>query len=125
MLAASAGAPAVLVSVAFIPLLSLAANGRLKRNQWVGIRTAHTMRNDQAWIAGHRAALRLAPLFVCATVLSCAALVVAAIFATPTIVMTIGLGSAGVLLAAFLYSGVVASRAAKSTGGDPDDGKSH
>jgi hypothetical protein len=69
MLAASAGAPAVLVSVAFIPLLSLAANGRLKRNQWVGIRTAHTMRNDQAWIAGHRAALRLAQLFVCGTVL--------------------------------------------------------
>ena len=37
-----------------------AASGRLRRNQWVGIRTPSTMRGDQAWVAGHRAALRSA-----------------------------------------------------------------
>ena len=39
-----------------------AASGRLARNQWVGIRIPSTMRSDRAWVAGHRAALRLMPL---------------------------------------------------------------
>ena len=34
-----------------------AADGRLRRNQLAGIRTAATMRDDAAWRAGHAAAV--------------------------------------------------------------------
>ncbi len=36
---------------------SAAANGRLGRNMWAGIRTPSTGASDAAWLAGHRAAL--------------------------------------------------------------------
>lgn len=35
-----------------------AASGRLKRNQFAGIRLAVTMSSDEAWLAAHRAAKR-------------------------------------------------------------------
>ena len=35
-----------------------AANGRLRRNPLVGIRLPSTMKNESAWVAGHRAAQR-------------------------------------------------------------------
>lgn len=34
-----------------------AAEGRLARNHWAGIRLPSTMRSDAAWTAGHRAAV--------------------------------------------------------------------
>ncbi len=33
-----------------------ARRGRLRRNNWVGIRTAAVMRSEAAWLSGHRAA---------------------------------------------------------------------
>lgn len=126
VLAAVIAVPAVLVSVLFIPLVSRAASGQLERNQWVGIRTPATMRSDQAWIAGHRAALRLVPLYVLTTVLSCAALLAVVLFA-PTIsaIATVGVCSAGTILAVFAYSGVVAGKASKLAGGESGSGPPH
>jgi SdpI/YfhL protein family len=82
----------IIICVVLIALSSRAANGRLPRNQWAGIRTLSTMRSEQAWMAGHRAALRLIPLYLLVTAIACAALVWAALYASTTaVVMIIGL----------------------------------
>lgn len=52
----------ILFSVAFLPAVGIfvtgqAAEGRMDRNASSGIRTRHTRASDEAWIAGHRAAL--------------------------------------------------------------------
>jgi hypothetical protein len=57
-----------------------AASVRRRRNPWVGIRIPSTMRSDQAWVARHRAALRLMPLHL----LTGIALLVAVLYA-PTV----------------------------------------
>ena len=51
------------IAVTFVFLTALliaidwaAAKGRLRRNQFVGIRTPSTMSSDHAWMEGHRAA---------------------------------------------------------------------
>lgn len=114
----------ILITVVLIVLASRAANGRLARNQWVGIRTPSTMRSDQAWKAGHAAALRMAPLFVIVTVVICVALFAAALYASTTkVVVFIGFGSLAVLLVLLIYSALVASKAAKAADdakGQPD-----
>ena len=94
-----------------------AASGRLRRNQWVGIRIPSTMRSDQAWVAGHRAALRLMPLHLFTGV----ALLVAALCA-PTVgnVHFVGLGGAGAFLLVALFTAVIAGRAAKAVDDQPD-----
>lgn len=108
----------ILITVVLIVLASRAANGRLARNQWVGIRTPSTMRSDQAWKAGHAAALRMAPLFVIVTVVICVALFAAALYASTTkVVVFIGFGSLAVLLILLIYSALVASKAAKAADG--------
>jgi len=45
-----------LTGLLFIILGRMAATGRLPRNGFVGIRLPSTMRSDDAWMAGHRAA---------------------------------------------------------------------
>jgi hypothetical protein len=54
----------ILLTATIIVISWRAADGRLKRNQTTGIRIPSTMRSDQAWVAGHRAALRLTPLYL-------------------------------------------------------------
>jgi hypothetical protein len=54
------GVPALLLAVAALLILGttqLAAWGLLKRNGWIGIRTRPLMASDEAWRAGHAAAL--------------------------------------------------------------------
>ena len=94
-----------------------AASGRLRRNQWVGIRTPSTMRGDQAWVAGHRAALRLMPLHL----LTGIALVVAVLCA-PTVgtVHLVGIGGAAVFVVVAAVTGIIAGRAAKAVDDQPD-----
>jgi uncharacterized membrane protein len=122
VLAALFASAPFLLSALLIPLLSRAAKGRLPRNQWVGIRTPSTMRSDQAWMAGHRAALRLAPLYLLTTVVTCVALLVAALFgSTVNIVVLVGLGGFALVLVATFCSAVVAGRAAKKADGYPDN----
>ncbi|GAA1498096.1 hypothetical protein GCM10009628_31000 [Paeniglutamicibacter kerguelensis] len=36
--------------------MKAAATGQIKRNSWIGIRTAATMHCDQCWLLGHHAA---------------------------------------------------------------------
>ncbi|MGH3966592.1 MAG: SdpI family protein [Mycobacterium sp.] len=113
--AAMAAVAPIVICVLVIALSSRAANGRLQRNQWVGIRTPSTMRSDQAWMAGHRAALRLTPVYLFTTVIACVALLWAAFYASTTsVVMGIGFGGFAALVALLIYTSVIASRAAKS-----------
>ena len=95
-----------------------AASGRLRRNQWVGIRIPSTMRSDQAWVAGHRAALRLMPLHLLTGIT-----LLVAVLCAPTVgsVHLVGIGGAGVFLLVALFTGVIAGRAAKAVN-DPPDG---
>lgn len=111
----------IIICVVFIALSSRAANGRLPRNQWAGIRTPSTMRSDQAWVAGHHAALRLIPLYLLVTAIACAALVWAALYATTAVVMGVGFGGFAALIALLLYTGMTAGKAAKSADDQPDD----
>lgn len=52
----------LLLTLVLLPTVCLfvtrqAAEGRISRNAAAGIRTRHTQASDEAWVAGHRAAL--------------------------------------------------------------------
>jgi hypothetical protein len=94
-----------------------AANGRLKRNQWVGIRLPSTMRSDRAWVAGHQAALRLMPLHLLIGVG-----LLLAVLSAPTIerVHLLGIGGAAVFVVVAVITAIVAGRAAKAVENQSD-----
>lgn len=77
------------------------------------------MRSDQAWVAGHRAALRLTPLWVVTTVVSLVALWAGGLWASSAVAMIIGAAGVLAFVPIALYSAVVAGRAAKRAE-DPD-----
>jgi len=122
MLAVIFGAVPVIITIVLVAVSWRAATGRLPRNPRAGFRTPTTMRSDQAWVAAHRAALRLTPLYLLTAAVTCAALAAAAVYATTTtVVFFIGIGAAAVLLAVLFYTAYIAGKAAKSVGDQPDD----
>lgn len=99
-----------------------AASGTLRRNQWTGIRTPSTMRSDQAWTAGHRAAKRLTPLFFANAnaIASCVLLAVGVVQRWSMVLMTVVATSAfATLIAIAIYAAIVAGRAARAAGDEP------
>jgi p-aminobenzoyl-glutamate transporter AbgT len=92
-----------------------AASGRLRRNQWVGIRIPSTMRSDRAWVAGHQAALRLMPLHLLTGVG-----LLLAVLSAPTVegVHLVGILGAAVFLVVAVITAIVAGRAAKAAEGE-------
>jgi hypothetical protein len=103
----------IVITVVLIAVSWRAANGRLQRNPWGGIRTPSTMRSDQAWVAGHRAALRLAPLYVVVLAAMLIAMIVTVLYASTPVVNIVAIGGFFVFIPLALYSAFVASKAAK------------
>ena len=106
------------IAVTFVFLTALmiaidwaAATGRLRRNQFVGIRTPSTMRSNQTWVAGHRAALRLTPLHLVTGVSLLIGVFSAQTFAGLNL---IGVCGAVVFVVVAVFTGIVAGRAAKA-----------
>jgi uncharacterized membrane protein len=113
--AAITAAVPIVICVVIIVTSRRAASGKLPRNQYVGIRTPSTMRSDAAWVAAHRAATRLTPLYLVITAIVCAAVLWAALYASsPGAVITVGLGGFAVLIVALIYTSIIAGKAAKS-----------
>ncbi|OCB49491.1 hypothetical protein A5721_33805 [Mycobacterium vulneris] len=110
------------LTILMASVTSRAASGRLARNQWVGIRTPSTMRSAHAWVAGHRAAQRLVPLYVVNAVVSCAALLVGVLceFSIGGI-MFIGIGLFAAFTGISVYVAIAAGRAARSSDDNDDE----
>ena len=113
----------ILLAVVIITVNWRAANGRLERNQRTGIRTRSTMRSDQAWTIGHRAALRLTPLYLIVLAGTLVALFVAMLHASAKAINLAGIGGALAWVAVVALSGIVAGRAAKSADDQADGGQ--
>jgi uncharacterized membrane protein len=99
-----------------------AADGRLPRNPSTGLRTPATMRSDRAWVAGHRAALRLTPLYLFVLAGTLIALLVALLCTRAlAVAMIVGIGGLLAIVPLAIYSTVVANSAAKSVEEGHDD----
>ncbi|GAA2433119.1 SdpI family protein [Mycolicibacterium llatzerense] len=110
------------VTVVLVVASCRAATGRLARNQLTGIRTPSTMRSDQAWVAGHRAAWRLAPLHGANAVIACGLLLAVIVRSWPPgPVILLGIGCLVAFIGIALYTAVIAGRAARRA--TPHDGR--
>jgi hypothetical protein len=112
----------IVATVVLITVNRRAADGRLPRNPSTGLRTAATMRSDRAWVAGHRAALRLTPLYLLVLAATLIALAVTLLCThAKSVAMTVGAGGLFAFVPLAIYSTVVADRTAKSAEEYPDD----
>ncbi len=100
----------LLVSVAFPLVIHACATGRIKVNPLAGIRIASVMASEDAWRAGHRAALP--SIWVGAPI----AVLFAALSIIPSLSegtrSTLLLVAAGMLIVTVIVGGVFANRAA-------------
>jgi SdpI/YfhL protein family len=109
------------ISVMMIVNWSRAARGGLGRNPYLGVRTPSTMRSEQSWVAGNRAAVRLAPLYLLFNIGMCAALVAVALPGWRLVVVFAGSGGLVGLIALSICTAVIASRAARAADDHTDD----
>lgn len=97
-----------------------AARGGLERSAYVGLRTPSTMRNEQSWIAGNRAAARTAPLYLIFNAAASAGLIAAATRGWRLVVAFLGGAGLFVFIGVLICTAVVASRAGRAAGGPID-----
>jgi SdpI/YfhL protein family len=109
------------ISVIMIANWSRAARGGLARNPYLGVRTPSTLRSEQSWAAGNRAAVRLAPLYLLFNAATCAALIAVALHGWRLVVIFAGSGGLAALIALVICTAVIASRAARAVGDHTDD----
>jgi SdpI/YhfL family protein len=109
------------ISVMMIVNWSRAARGGLERNSCLGVRTPSTLRSEQSWVAGNRAAARLAPLYLLFNVATSAGLVAVALHGWRLVVIFAGSGGLVTLIALSVCTAVIASRAARAASDHADD----
>lgn len=93
-------------------LTTAAADGRIARNQLVGIRTRRTLSSDDAWASGHSAAMPWTRRTAWATALVGLVTVALAVSDRPAAAFATGLGAMGVLVLGLLVATSAAGRAA-------------
>lgn len=106
------GVTLVAITMMMVGNWRLAAQGKLPRNPYRGVRTPSTQRTELAWVAGNRAAVRFAPLFLLLDAATCAALIAAALRGWRLVVVFVGSGGFVAFVALSIWTAVVASRAA-------------
>jgi hypothetical protein len=110
----------VVLCVIVVVVCWRAATGKLERNLFVGIRAPATLRSDEAWVVGHRAGLRHAPLLGLAmAAVSSAQFLLAWRGRTAGVVVSGFVGMFAVVVMV-IYLAVVAGRAARAV--DPGAG---
>lgn len=83
--------PPILMSAIILAQSARVTAGELRRNPYFGIRTPSTLRNDQAWLAAHRAALRHTPWYLLVTLATWSALAAAVVYSSRTVVVLVGI----------------------------------
>lgn len=101
-------------------VVAAGADGRLGVNHWMGMRTSATMSSQDAWQAGHRAALPIVkPSCLAAAVVAGAGAVLGF---RPPLGVVLMLVAAGLMLVGTIAGGVAAHRAARSVSQQPTEG---
>ena len=105
------GLTAVAVGPLAHVMTAAAADGRIARNQLVGIRTRRTMSSDDAWASGHLAALTWTRRTAWTTACLGLVTVVVAVAGPPLAAFATGLAAMAVLLLGTLLATSAAGRA--------------
>jgi len=107
-----------ILSVAIVVLIPLCATGRIPRNPFIGLRLPAFFASDDAWEAGHRAAV---PSSVCGAIVAVVACVLA--IALPSIAGVWFTVAVVALLAGLAVGAVLGTRAAQRAPRPSDVGR--